>query len=71
MSKQNKKKVKIVIKPWHYKCGDGCCDMYGDTLTVNGKVCDNEYAGDGVVEALEFTLAELGFELELIVEGYD
>lgn len=59
------KKVKIILNDWHYSCGDGCCDMYGTDLIVNEEKCDNQYAGDDVTQALEFTLKKLGFEVEI------
>lgn len=57
-------KVKILLTDWHYKCGDGCCDIYGTEITVNGDKSDNQYAGDDVEEALKFTLTKLGFDVE-------
>jgi len=26
----------IVFKPYHYQCGDGCCDEYGTKVYING-----------------------------------
>ena len=59
------KKVKIKLKDWHYQCGDGCCDMYGTEISVNGVECGNEYAGDSVEQSLKFVLNELGYEVEI------
>lgn len=59
------KKLNIVIEDWHYTCGDRCCDMYGDTLTVNGVECEDQYAGGDVISALEFVLTQLGVEFEI------
>jgi len=59
------KRLSIKLEDWHYKCGDGCCDMYGTEITLNGKKCDNQYAGDDVRTALEFVLTELGYEVTI------
>lgn len=60
-----KPKIKIELNDWHYQCGDGCCDEYGVNLILNGKVCDNNQAGDNVEQALLFVLEELGYEVEI------
>lgn len=59
------RKVNIKLNDWHYQCGDGCCDMYGTELIVNGKKCENQYAGDDVGLAIEFLLEELGYDFEI------
>ncbi len=51
--------VNIEIKDWDYTCGDGCCYEYGETISVNGKECDNHHAGGSVKQSLEYTLTEL------------
>ena len=61
------KRLSIKLEDWHYKCGDGCCDMYGTEIALNGKVCDNQYAGDNVRTALEFVLTELGYDVNIDV----
>lgn len=63
----NSKRLSIELKEWHYQCGDGCCDMFGTEIVLNGKKCDNQYAGDDVRTALEFVLTELGFEVDINV----
>ena len=58
----------LKLEDWHYQCGDGCCDMYGTEIALNGKVCDNQYAGgDDVQKSLEFVLSELGYEVDIDV----
>jgi hypothetical protein len=57
---QNVSPVNISINDWDYHCSDGCCSMYGESISVNGKECDNEYAGGSVTQSLEFVLTELG-----------
>lgn len=61
------KRLSIKLEDWHYQCGDGCCDMYGTEIALNGKVCDNQYAGDDVQKSLEFVLSELGYEVDIDV----
>lgn len=61
------KRLSIKLEDWHYQCGDGCCDMYGTEITLNGKACDNLYAGDDVRTSLEFVLTELGYEVDIDV----
>jgi len=61
------RRISIKLEDWHYQCGDGCCDMYGTEITLNGKKCDNQYAGDDVRTALEFILTELGYEVDINV----
>ena len=61
----NMKKVKIELKGWDYECGDGCCYMFGTNITVNGVKSNNPYDGDSVKQALEFTLKQLGFEVDI------
>lgn len=58
------KKLYITLNDWSYHCVDGCCTNYGTEISLNGKKCDNEYAGDGVMESLKFVLTELGYEVE-------
>ena len=61
------KRLSIKLEDWHYQCGDGCCDMYGTEIALNGKKCDNQCAGDDVRTALEFVLTELGYEVDVDV----
>lgn len=59
------KHLSIKLEDWHYQCGDGCCDLYGTEIALNGKKCDNGYAGNDVRTALEFVLTELGYEVDI------
>lgn len=61
-----KEKLEIELKDWDYTCGDGCCYLYGTELTLNGEVCDNQYAGGDVKQALRFVLEKLGYEVEIV-----
>tara|TARA_R110000787_G_scaffold7178_1_gene24684 strand:+ start:9973 stop:10317 length:345 start_codon:yes stop_codon:yes gene_type:complete len=61
------KRLSIKLEDWHHQCGDGCCDMYGTEIALNGKKCDNQCAGDDVRAALEFVLTELGYEVDVDV----
>lgn len=65
--KRKKKRLSVKLEEWHYQCGDGCCDMYGTEISLNGKKCNNQYAGDDVRTALEFILTELGYEVDIDV----
>ena len=58
-------KVKIELEDWDYHCSDGCCSNYGTLIKVNGVECENEYAGDSVLQALEVVLNQLGVEFEI------
>lgn len=60
-----KKKVIINLNEWDYKCGDGCCYMYGTELSVNGVKSENEYHGDNVENAIEYVLNQLGYDVEI------
>lgn len=64
--------LKIELKEWHYQCSDGCCDLYGTKIFVNGeevehydKDTSNQYIGDDVQEALKSVLKHLGIECEI------
>ena len=61
------KRLSIKLEDWHHQCGDGCCDMYGTEIALNGKKCDNQCAGDDVRTALEFVLTDLGYEVDVDV----
>lgn len=59
-----KKKVKIAIDEYNYKCTDGCCDHYGLSVQVDGVElpCENMDLGTQVRQILE----HLGYEVDLI-----
>lgn len=61
----NPKPLDIVLENWDYQCSGGCCYDYGETISLNGKVCGNEYAGDDVMQALTFILTELDLEFSI------
>lgn len=62
----NKKdKLLITFTDWHYTCGDGCCDMYGTEISLNGDKCDNQYSGDSPEQSLIYILEKLGYEVEI------
>ncbi len=62
---KERSKININLNEWHYKCGDGCCDMYGTEISFNNEECENEYAGDDVEKSLEFILTKLGIDFEI------
>lgn len=59
-----KKKIKIELNQWHYKCEDGCCDLYGTTTIVNGVelAIQNEDAST----IIKHVLTHLGYDVEVI-----
>lgn len=58
------KKLKIKLEDWDYSCSDGCCYMYGTSISLNGEESDNNYDGGSVEQSLEFVLNKLGFDVE-------
>jgi hypothetical protein len=59
-----KKKITLQAQHWHYTCGDGCCDDYGERLYVNGEELekvDIYYNAHGAIEEI---LKHLGYEVE-------
>jgi len=63
-----KKKLKIELNEWNYKCGDGCCDLYGTTTTVNGVELDTQNIDASTI--LKHVLKHLGYDVE-IINTYD
>ncbi len=57
------KLIRITLEDYHHTCGDGCCDLYGTNLTVNGE----ELYSDGSTNygALLAVLQHLGYEVEI------
>lgn len=57
------KKVTLQTQDWHYTCGDGCCDDYGQRLFVDGNDIEADIYSDAH-SAIEKILKHLGFEVE-------
>jgi hypothetical protein len=57
------KTVLIEFQDWHHQCGDGCCDMYGTDIYLNGEKLDEMYAEDSK-NALKAVLEKLGYKVE-------
>jgi hypothetical protein len=57
------KKLEIVLDEYNYKCGDGCCDHYGTTTTINGEELQNHNQDAGSI--LEQVLIHLGYEVTI------
>lgn len=57
------KKLIIEFEDWHHQCGDGCCDMYGTDIYLNGEKLDEMFAEDSK-NALKAVLEKLGYEVE-------
>lgn len=64
-----KQKVKIRLKEWHYQCGDGCCDTWGTTTTVNDEELDCN--NSDVYTILQQVLTKLGYEVDIEEEYPD
>jgi hypothetical protein len=59
------KKITLGFQHWHYTCGDGCCDDYGERIYVNGhQIYADMYANPH--DALKQTLKHLGYEIDEI-----
>ncbi len=63
-----KKKIKIQLQDYSYKCGDGCCDNYGTIVKVNGEELPFQNTDRAII--IEEILKHLGYEVE-IEETYD
>ena len=55
-------KHKITKQNYHYECGDGCCDEFGTTWTLNG---EEVYHGSQDDEAILNILLKLGIQAEI------
>jgi len=53
-------KIEIVLKSWDYKCGDGCCDLYGTNIYINGEKIEEE-DGTSSHQLLTAVLTKLGY----------
>ena len=58
------KKLEIELKDWHHQCGDGCCDLYGTDIYLNGEKLEEQQADDSR-NALKAVLEKLGYEVEI------
>lgn len=58
-----KQKLKINLEEFHYTCGDGCCDMWGTIVTVNGIELPNREDDPGFI--LKSVLEHLGYDVEI------
>lgn len=58
-----KPKVKITFEDYSYKCGDGCCDMWGTVTTVNG--VELPFHNEDVDTIVEGILNALGYDCEV------
>lgn len=57
------KKITLSSQYWHWTCGDGCCDEYGEKLLVNGEDIGADLYEDAP-EAIEKILKYLGYEVK-------
>lgn len=57
-------KHKIVLDDFHYQCGDGCCDVFGTSVTIDGVKL---YCYNMDVDTILFNvLHHLGIEAEIV-----
>ncbi len=61
-------KHKITKREYHHECGDGCCDEWGTTWTLDG---EEIYSGPQEDEAFLRILTELGIQAEIVGLEYD
>lgn len=59
----------IIFKPYHYTCGDGCCDDYGIQVSINGFEINSD--GDNIEHVLEDVMEFLQIDKVLIDYEYD
>lgn len=57
------KRLEIKLKDWDYTCGDGCCYLWGTTVTVNGEELFSDASTP--YSALVTVLEHLGYEVEI------
>lgn len=60
---------KIEFKPYHYTCGDGCCDEYGTEVYVNGFQITRD--GENVESVIECLMEFLEIENFSIIRDYE
>jgi hypothetical protein len=61
-------KHKITKREYHHECGDGCCDEWGATWTLNG---EEIYNGPQDEEAWLNILTKLGIQAEVVDLAHD
>lgn len=62
------KNLTIRFKDWHHQCGDGCCDLFGMHIWLNGEKLDESYA-ESSENALKAVLEKLGYKVEFDYGG--
>lgn len=66
----SEKKVTLSVQDYHYTCGDGCCDDYGERVFVNGEQINADIYMNAH-DAIEQILKHLGYEVEWKEMDYD
>jgi hypothetical protein len=51
----------IELEEWNHTCGDGCCDIYGTNIYVNGEQIEDE-DGTNPHQLLTAILNKLGYK---------
>ena len=61
-------KLDITLHEYSFNCGDGCCNNWGNIITINGKelACHNTDTATILTHVLE----HLGYEVE-VTNTYD
>jgi hypothetical protein len=57
------KNIKRNLNEYSYKCGDGCCDLYGTEVTVNGELL--ECTNSDTATIVENILVHLGYTVKV------
>lgn len=58
-----KSKVKIRLKRYSYRCGDGCCYNYGTITTVNDE--ELPFHNEDIYTVLQGVLEKLGYKVDI------
>jgi len=59
----DKNKLFLSTQEWHYTCGDGCCDDYGEKVLVNGEDINVDLL-DEPKHVIKKILKHLGYDME-------
>jgi len=62
------KEIKISKRPYYHECGDGCCQEWGETWSVDGEEVATGPCEDNRLQQL---LSHLGFEAKIVNENKD
>ena len=60
-----KEKLTIELIDYDYQCADGCCNLYGTNIIINGVELEQEISNIAEID-LELVLQHLGYDVEII-----